>query len=138
VLGFEAESAVLFVIHAADAGEFAIEKIAGVELHAGFGGEHFQAAAGGWFFHPGDRFEGGTVAFEDEVVIVAAGIVGELIEARANGGGFLEIEGRAGNGREFAGGNELVVDRCVAIGGDADDVLENVTGTGEVEVAVIG
>ena len=49
MLGFETERTVLFVIHSAHAGEFPVQKIPGVKLNAGFGGEYFHAASVGRF-----------------------------------------------------------------------------------------
>lgn len=52
VLGFEAEAAVFAVGDAGGTLVFAVEEVAGVELHAGFGGVDFQHAAGRRFAEP--------------------------------------------------------------------------------------
>ena len=137
VLGFKAERTVLFIIHAADPRKFSIEKIAGVKLHARFGREHFHPATGSRLFNPRDRLQTRTSAFQNEVLVIAARIGGELIETRAYRGRLLEITRRARHRRKFSSGNQLIVDRCISVRRDADDMLQNISRAREVEVRVI-
>ena len=63
-----------------------------------------------------------------------------LADARADGGGVGEIEGRARDGAQLAGGNEACVDGREAVGEDRDLVVEDVAGAGagQVEIGVVG
>ncbi len=54
------------------------------------------------------------------------------------GVGLGEVEGRAGDRRELAGGDELGVDGGVAAGVEHEGVAEDVAGAGEIEVGVVG
>ena len=62
------------------------------------------------------------------------------IDARADGGGLGEIERRAGDGLQFAGGDQVGVHGGEAVGIDHDFVAQDVAFAlaGEVEVGVVG
>src|SRR5881394_3780245 len=110
MLGFQTEGAVL-VVSAAVALNGAIEKVAGVELHARLGGEYFHHAAAGWIAHDGGvvHLAGGV---EDEVVVVSARLLDPLAYSVRRG----EIEGSFAHGRELAGWDERIVHRRVLVG----------------------
>src|ERR1019366_789156 len=114
MLGFETEGRVLRIDLAALAGEGAVEEIAGVELNARLGGEHFHHAAGGGPFDARRESEARAFAIDHPIVVVAMAeleLFVVLVGARADGGGLGEIEGRAGDGLELAGGDQAGIDR---------------------------
>ena len=63
---------------------------------------------------------------------------GELADAGADGFGLGEIQRCPFHVGEGAGGDEVGVGQRVAVGGDPDDVPEDVAAAGEVEVGVVG
>src|SRR4051794_36376550 len=93
---------------------------AGGHLHAGLAGADFQQAAGGFVGGAGDELDAGFAAagafaglpvVNDPVLVVAA------VVAAVDFGGLGEVEGGAGDGGEFAGGDQ------VAAAGPAGRVL---------------
>ena len=83
---------------------------------------------------------GGTDASsgaEAEVVVVAAGDLGDVVADVVSGG---EVEGGVGDGADLAGGDESFVDGGVGVGVEGEEVVEDgaVAGAGEVEVGVVG
>src|SRR5687768_13834502 len=92
VLGLQTKRAVLMVRHTADAFQFSVQEIAGVKLHAGLGGEHFDAPAGGRLAYPANRFQLAASPLQDEVMIVSARRVRQLIETGADLRELLKIK----------------------------------------------
>ena len=144
MLGFETESGALGIGGAAFASDFAIEKISGVKLDAGFGGPDFHDTAGGGLDDArGKKFLVAGGHAQDKVVVVTTAefyllIVG--IDARADGGGFAKVEGRAGDVAQLSSRNQAGIHGSELVGGNHQLVGENVAVTlaGEIEVGVIG
>src|SRR5262249_37470930 len=109
MLRLHAETVALLINPAALAGEDPLEEIAGIKLHPGSGGKHFEHPAGGWFVTEPSQANLPRRFVEDEIVIVT---LAELklrvgfVDARADGSGFAEIKRRAFDGRQFACGNQ--------------------------------
>src|SRR3990167_7201783 len=63
-----------------------------------------------------------------------------VLDVLADGGRLQEVHGRALDRRQFAGGNQGGIHRCVVAGVQGGDLLENVAvaRAGQVEVAVVG
>src|SRR5271157_4316114 len=143
VLGFEAERVALVVYLAIRSGHRAVEKVARVELHAGLVGQYLKHAASRRFV--GFRGHGDllAVAVEHPVLIVAARQLQLLvvrIDTRANGCLLQEVKRSARDRGQFAGGNQVGVDRRVAVGINlqlgSQDV--SVALSLQVEVRVVG
>ena len=142
VLGFDGEAEVGGVgdaVFSFDAGEVS----AVGEVDDGFGGEAFEESPGGGVVDFGGFHEGGVVfgAIEEEGVIVAGGLAGEtVLDVASDGFGLGEVERGAGDGGEFAGGDEGGVHGKEAVGVEVCDVVEVFTGlvAAEVEVGVLG
>ena len=66
--------------------------------------------------------------------------VGQLLDAIADSRRLAEIERRAGDVRDLAGGNEFIIGRRVLVGMDRQDVVQHgVTAmAGQIEIAVVG
>src|ERR1044071_8832689 len=60
-----------------------------------------------------------------------------LVDARADGRGGGEVEWRALHRLQLAGGNEPIVDRREAVGGDHHLVAEDVALAGKIEIRVV-
>ena len=78
---------------------------------------------------------------EHPVVVVALAeleLLVVLVDAGADGGGLAEVKRRAVHGRQFAGRDQGAVHRGVSVGGDHDDVAEDVAFAGEIEIGVLG
>src|SRR5499433_3588685 len=117
----------------------AVQAEAHIELNPGFGGPDFHKSSGRGV---GDRTDLAHLArrsVQDEVVVVAAG-AGNLRVACADRGWLAEIERCAGNGLELPGRNQRRVDRCVAVGLEFEDLIQDVAAAGarKIEVTMVG
>src|SRR5688572_12225015 len=106
MLGLQAEAVALLIDLAALAGDAAVEKVSGVELHAGLGGVGLEDAPRGRLVHSRRQLQLAVAAVNDEIVIVAAAageLVVVLVDARAYGGRLREVERRSFDATQFAG-----------------------------------
>src|SRR5687767_6908477 len=118
MLGLEAEGAVSIVNESVYSLQFSVQKVPGIKLHSGLGGEHFNFAAGFGIRNDGGGLQAWAFALENEIVIIAAGDRFQLVDTVADNGRLAEVERRSTDGGEFAGGNELIVHGGVSIGVD--------------------
>ncbi len=139
MLGFKRKSRAASIDLSALAVNGPVEKIAGVELHAGLRGQDFQNAAAGRLL---DTYgEAQALPVQNPVVIVAVAELQLLIirfDALADRDRLAEIEWRAGDGAKLAGGDERGVDPRETVGMDGDDVAENIAIAFQIEVGMIG
>src|ERR1700744_3345768 len=113
VVRFAAESCPLSVVAASVPFYSAVEKIAGVELDAGLVGENLQPPASRRLVDFSRERDFSIRRIENPIVIVAVAelellIVG--IDARADGGGFREVERCTSYGLQFACRNQSRID----------------------------
>src|SRR5215470_4290983 len=120
-----------------------IQKVAGIELHAWFVGQHLKNAATRWIVNFSSFSELFASAVEHPVVIVAVALL-DLIVVSVNSGThsarLAEVKRGPFNGRQLPSGNQIVIHRGIAACIDLDIVLQDVavTLTGKVEVRVVG
>ncbi len=112
--------------------------IAGVELHTRLRGPDFHDASAPRLAGARSQHEGSAVAVQNKVVVIAAWFWLELIDARADACRRRKIQRRAFHTGDFAGGNQLVVRRRIAVRGEPQFVVENVAGASEIKIGVIG
>src|SRR5688572_14007572 len=141
MLRLEAEAAVPSVGDTAFAFNAAVQKIGGVQLHAGFGGRDLEHAPRHRLDDARGKRQRVALAIQNEVVIVAAAVRDLRVlclDARANQRRFTEIEGLARYWRESARWNRGRIDRGVAIRIDHELMTKHVTaGAGEIEAGVL-
>ena len=120
-----------------------IEKIAGIELNCRFGRKDFHHSPAVGLAYPGGQRQALVFAVDYKGVIVSTPQLQLLIiviDARADGRGPSEIQGRALDRAQFSGRNQGRVNRRETVGVDHELVPQNVAAAfaGQVEVAVMG
>src|SRR5256885_10315822 len=79
-----------------------VEKVAGIELHAGFGGADIDAPAAGRVLEPGRLRQGPRLCLVDHPVVVVTAAEPELLvrllDSRPNRRWLTKVERRAGHG----------------------------------------
>src|ERR1700741_1090077 len=113
MLGFEGNAGARAVSPPALAGDAAGERVAGVELDAGLGGEHLEHAAAGGIAQPRGELRPLAYAVEREGVVVSPGdaeLLVARIDALAQRGRRGEVERRAADLAALARGDQRGVD----------------------------
>lgn len=113
------------------------EMIGGVELEGGLGGAQFHDSTALWLNEPCGQFHNAILA-EDVVVIVAVEFGLQLVDLIADSSWPAEVQRRAFEWKNFAGGNQLVIHGRIAIGREPKDVVETTSATSEVPIGMIG
>ena len=127
-MGLEAKAGAMGVRLAAFADRGAVEEIAAVELDAGFLRPHFQGPARSGLRDDGRERELAGLIVEHPVVIVAAGELQLFlwrVDALADTVRVREVERRAGDAGEFAGGDKAGIHRGEPAGVELQDVVED-------------
>src|SRR5437763_2036563 len=108
VLRLQTKPAVLLADKAAQTGQGAIQKIAGVKLHARLRGVDLQDAARLRIVNAGGETEGLPAIVQHDIMIVAGGLRLALAQASANRRGLGKIERRILDADAFASRNQSV------------------------------
>jgi len=114
VLGFEAQSLATPAGAAVFARESAVQGIAGIKLQTRLTGIHLQQPAAVFMVDRGLPFDPPVIGVEDPVVIVAADpfqLHVAAIDPFLDGGWLAKVQGGVGDRGDFAGGNEIRIDR---------------------------
>ena len=130
MLRLQAEAISLAVDAALPSGDAAVEKVAGVELHARLGGCDLERASGRALDDARGVLELGARSCQHVIVIVPAAAMEldvVLSDPGSNRRESAEIERRAGNSRQLAGWNQRLVHRRVPVSVDLQLVLEHVS-----------
>src|SRR5215469_10685330 len=139
MLGLEAKCIAFLVNLPVGSCNGSVEKISGIELNAGLVGQHFEHSAGRGLVSFGGHYDFFSVAFEYPILIVAARQLELLvigIDTRSDGGRLEEIKGSAGYRSKFAGWNQVLIYRSVAVGIDLHRVAQDVSVPLALEVEV--
>src|SRR6185436_14372022 len=95
MLRFHAKRRPLAISYAVFSMQGSIEKIASVELHARFGGEHFHHATRRWVANACSHFQAATSTVEHEIVVVAFSklqLLVLVVDSGADGRGLAKIK----------------------------------------------
>lgn len=144
VLGLEAESTTSGIGDAFLADEAAVEEVACVELHAWLVGIHVHLDAAGGVVEGACHSIQVAIGSQNPVVVVAYAIldllVGGVVDAVANAGGGSEVEGSALDVSNRAGSQHVLVNGCVLVGIQVENLVESILGgiAAEAEVAMVG
>lgn len=138
VLGFQAKTGVFLIGEPFAPGDRAIEEIAGIKLDAGLGGENFHDPSGHRLVNAGGSYPSGALSSNDVIVVIPPGGSGDQGYFFANGMGMGEVKRRASDTGQFAGGDEIRVDRGVLVRLDQKLVSQDVALSRQVEIGMIG
>ena len=133
-LRLEAQAGVRAVMGAVEARRRAIQLRRVVDLHAGLGAVQLQRQAVQRRAQLGDRRQPGLVgrARGDEIRVVG------LSRGVADRARSAEVEGRAGDRADLAGGDQFVVGRRVEVADERQFVIAHVARAVEIEIGVLG
>ena len=143
VLAFQAEASAAAVSGFALAWNYAVQVVAGVELHGGQGGEAGEGDAGS-FVHSVSHFpQGAGLAVDHPVVVIAAGpreLLEAVVDVVADAGGLPQVHGSAVHNGNDAGGDGFFVGHGVVGAEHLDFLVQHVAAVlaRQVKVAVVG
>src|ERR1700758_4866854 len=118
VLRLQAETVAALVDMAVLTDNRTVKEIASVELDAGLRGRDFEHTSASGLVGARRQREAVAFAVDDPVVVVAVAeddLFVRVVDAGADPGGSGEIERRALDRAEFAGGDEVLIDRGEAV-----------------------
>ncbi len=128
MLGLETEACALWV-HVTGLSREAIQKIAGIKLHAGLRGRHLKNASACGLYDAGGGNQSLAAPVDHEVVIVAIAVTDLLmivVDACADCRGRTEIQRGSFNGCKFARRDERGIDGRVPARMNRQLMLEHI------------
>src|SRR5438045_7571382 len=129
----------LYVNAATLAGDRAIQKIAGIKLHAGLRGRYFQNSSRGRFIHSGGSSKHFIPGQQDEIVIVTtseAQLLVMILHTRTDGGRSGEVERCIFHAAYLTGRNQAFINGSESLGVNGQLVIEHRAAARQVEIGM--